>query len=161
MPPFRRADALRLIALRLEVPPLESVARTPGTTEAYRLTVHYLDGQHPDQIATLTLGQATSGTAALTVHYRRADGRPFVLTPPIPIGRARTFASELRNLGFDRLDDMPDLPWRGAELWLIERAAGSFGRDLVLSPGTAHGVYAQIVALVRERWPEAVRSIRG
>ncbi|MHB8627818.1 MAG: hypothetical protein ACYDBJ_10340 [Aggregatilineales bacterium] len=161
MPSFRRADALRLIALRLNVPPIESVARTPGTSEAYRVTVQYLDGQHPDQIATLTLGQSSADSAKLSVHYRRADGRPLVLTPLILPERARMFATELRIFGFDQLDDMPDLPWRGAEMWLIERAAGAFVRDLVLSPGMAQGVYGQIAALVREKLSEAVRPIRG
>jgi hypothetical protein len=161
MPSFRRADALRLIALRLNVPPIEVVARTPGTNEAYRITVQYLDGQHPDQIATLTLGQSGADSAKLSVHYRRADGRPLVLTPLLPPEQARNFSTELRTLGFDRLDDMPDLPWRSAELWLIERAAGAFVRDLVLSPGTAQGKYFKIVTSVREKLPEAVRPIRG
>jgi hypothetical protein len=160
MPPFRRADALRLIALRLDVPAIQSLARVPGTTEVYRITVQYLDGQHPDQIATLILSNETSSTAQLSVHYRRANGRLLILTPLIPAARARSFAADLRRLGFDRLDDMPGLPWHGAELWLIERAAGTFARDLVLSPENAHSVYAQIAAFVREKLPEAVRPIR-
>lgn len=161
MPAFRRADALRLIALRLAVPPIEAVARAPGSSEVYRVTIQYLDGQHPDQIATLALGQSNVSPVRFAVHYRRGDGHSLVLTPMITGERARAFSIGLRALGFDRLDDMADLPWRSAELWLIERAAGSFMRDLVLSPGTAQGIYAQVVALVREKLPEAVRPIRG
>jgi len=135
------------------------MARTPGIGEVIRVTVQYLDGQQPDQIATLNLSYAMGGTARLTVHYRRVAGRALILTPPVPSERARRFVTELRALGFDRLEDMPDLPWRSGELWLVERAAGAFGRDVVLSPGEAAGVYAQIVALTRGTLPEAVRPI--
>jgi len=155
----RRTDPLRFIAVRLAVPELEQVVRQPGIGEAYRVTIQYHDGRSPDQVATLSFVQASGGMAALAIHYRRADDRPLILTPTIPLARARTFTSALRALAFDKLDDMPDVPWYGADLWLVERASGSFHHDLVLAPDKAVGVHAQIVALVREHMREMARAI--
>ncbi len=156
----RRADPLRFIAVRLAVPELENVVREPGIGEACRVTVQYHDGRHPDQLATLTFRQSGGG-AALAVHYRRANDKPLVLNPTISVERFRTFAAALRALNFDKLDDPPDIPWYGADLWLIERASGSFHHDLVIAPEKASGVYAQIVALVREQLRESVRAINS
>lgn len=157
----RRTDPLRFIAVRLHVPELEQVVREPGVGEAYRLTVQYHDGRHPDQIATLAFRQSGGGSAALAVHYRRPNDKPLILTPTIPLERYRTFASALRTLNFDKLDDPPDIPWYGADLWLLERASGSFHHDVVIAPERASSVHAQIVALVREHLREAIRAINS
>jgi hypothetical protein len=65
----------------------------------------------------------------------------------------------LRKLDFDKLDDPPDIPWHGADLWLVGRAAGTFHHDIIVAPESATGVYAEIVRLVRENLHEAVRAI--
>ncbi len=166
----RRTDPLRFIAVRLAVPELEQVVRQPGIGEAYRITVQYQDGRYPDQVATLAFrqlsGQASGalsgGSVTLTVHYRRPNDKPLILTPALSFERCREFAAALRALNFDKLDDMPDVPWYGADLWLVERASGSFHHDMVIAPDRAAqtaGIHAAIVALVRERLREAVRTI--
>ncbi len=155
----RRTDPLRLIAVRLAVPELEKVAREPGIGDAYRVTVQYHDGRYPDQLSTLTFHHSGGGTAALSVHYRRANDRPLVISLRPPYERCREFAAALRVLQFDKLDDMPDVPWFGADLWMIERASGSFYHDILLSPERAHGVHGAIAALVREMLREAVRPM--
>jgi hypothetical protein len=157
----RRNDSLRFISTRLSLSPLETVARTPGISEAYRITMQYHDGRVPDQVATLSIGQSLAGRADLSVCYRRTTETPLTLTPLIPIERARALASGLRALGFDRLDDMPDLPWHGADLWLIERAVGTFSRDVVLAPESASGPYAAIVTLVNTQLHEAIRPLKS
>ena len=158
-PLTRRSDALRFVATRLMLPTINEVVRTPGIGEAYRITVQYHDGRAPEQVATLTIGQAQAGRAELTVRYRRLDTAPLTLTPLIAVERARALASGLRTLGFDRLDDMPDLPWHGADLWLIERAVGNFVRDVVLAPQSATQVYATLVGLVNTYLHEAIRPL--
>lgn len=155
----RRADPLRFIALRLNLPEMVALVRTPGVSEAYRVTIQYHDARHPDQVATLIFRQGAGGSADLSVHYRRASGDPLVLLPNLPIGRCREFAAALRALNFDTLDDMADTPWFGADLWLIERASGSFQHDLVLAPERATGTHAAIAAVIRELLREAVRAI--
>src|SRR5258708_18236617 len=120
-----QAEPFRLIATRRAVPELEKVARQPGIAEAFRLTVQYHDGRHPDQIATLTKLQS-SANAKMTVHYRRANDDPLILEHAIAAERFRAFNAMLRKLGFDKLDDPDNIPWFGADLWLLERAALTF-----------------------------------
>ena len=159
-PLTRRSESLRFVATRLMLSTINEVARTPGISEAHRITVQYHDGRVPDQVATLTISQAQAGQAELMVCYRRLDAAPLTLTVSIPIERARALASGIRALGFDRLDDMPDLPWYGADLWLIERASGNFVRDMVLAPHLATGVYAALVELVNSKLREAIRPLK-
>ncbi len=159
MPLSRRADLLRLIEFRLNVPTIEQAARTPGSSEAFRVIVQCHDPHQPNRVATLTLGQIGGGSAHLSVCYLRPDSRALILTPAITHDRARAFVAGFRLLDFDRLDDMPDLPWHGVDLWLIERAAGTFRHDIVLAPATARGIYSKLAALVNEHLPEIARKV--
>jgi hypothetical protein len=148
---------LRFIAARLRLPDLSQVVRQPGVGEAWRITVQYHDARHPDQVATLT--KAHSANITLTVAYRRADNLPLALTYQIAAERVQGMASALRRLQFDQLDDPPDIPWFGADLWLVERAAGSFHHDVIIPPEQATGTYAEIVRLIREAFREAIRPV--
>ncbi len=150
------ADALRLIARRLSLPELRAIVRQPGISEAYRLTIHYHDGRHPDQVATLTRSQY--GVVTLVVVYRRVRHQPS-LEYSLDSDRYRLFDLALRRLGFDRYDNQPDLPYGDADLWLLERASGSFAHSIVIAPEQATDVYAQLVAVVRLHLPEAARAI--
>jgi hypothetical protein len=149
---------LRLIALRLRVPELAVVAHQPNVTEAFRVTVQYHDARHPDQVATLVRGRAEEG-ARLSIAYRRASGHHLALDFRIDKARFETFRAAMKQLSFDRLEDFPDIPWYGADLWLIERASGSFHHDVIIPPGEASGVHAEIVVLIRQHLREAVRAI--
>jgi hypothetical protein len=153
-----QAAPLRFIATRLAIPELEIVAREPGVAEAIRLTVHYHDNRHPDQVATLVKRQS-SNTPTMMVHYRGADDKPLVLTHSIELERFRTLGISLRKLGFDKLDDFENIPWYGADLWLLERAASAFHHDMIIPPDTATGIHAEIISLVREHLREAIRAI--
>jgi hypothetical protein len=75
--------------------------------------------------------------------------------------RYEAFINTLDTLRFDRLPDQPGIPSYGADLWLLERAAGSFSTSLMLAPERASGVYASLVALIRARLPEAIREIQA
>ncbi|MCC7209315.1 MAG: hypothetical protein IT323_18535 [Anaerolineae bacterium] len=149
---------LRLIALRLDVPELAAVAHQPQVTEAFRVTVQYHDARHPDQVATLVRDRSGEG-ARLSVAYRRATGRPLTLDFRIDAARFEAFRATMKRLGFDKLEDFEDIPWFGADLWLVERAAGSFHHDVIIPPDAATGVHAEIVALTRLHLREAVRAI--
>jgi hypothetical protein len=149
---------LRLIALRLNVPELVTVAHQPQVTEAIRFTVQYHDARHPDQVATLVRERADEG-ARLSVAYRRATGRALALDFRIDRARFEAFRAALKRIGFDRLEDFADIPWYGADLWLVERAAGSFHHDVIIPPGTGTGIHADIISLTRQYIREAVRAI--
>jgi len=160
LPLQRRAAPLRLLAVRLGLPELERAVRQPGVMEGLRVTIQYHDGRHPDQVATLIKPQAV-GPAKLAVHYRRADDRPLVFDYTVEVERFRALVAALRQMGFDRLDDAPDLPSHGADLWLIERASGTFQHDLTLCPDRVEGIHAALVDYLRKHWREAVRAIES
>jgi len=147
---------LRFIAVRLGLPELETVARQPGVAESFRLTIQYHDARHPDQVATAIQLQ---GSVKLTIVYRRANDEPLNLNYNIPTERFRALIGPLKRLGFDKLDDSPDLRWHGADLWLLERAASGFHHDLILAPDTAKTIYDEIVKLIHEHLREAIRAI--
>ena len=132
------------------------MARQPGVAESFRLTIQYHDARHPDQIATAIQLQ---GSVKLAIVYRRANDEPLSLNYNIPTERFRALIIPLKKLGFDKLDDSPDLRWHGADLWLLERAASGFHHDMILAPETAKAVYTEIVKLVRDHLREAVRAI--
>lgn len=154
---LRRADALRFVAMRLGLPDLRDVVRQPGINEAYRITIQYHAGHYADQVATLSYGQPTA--ARLSVVYRRSNSQP-AFDYPLEPERYREFDLTMRRLGFDRRDDQPDVPYLGVDLWLIERASGSFMHDVVIAPELADGVYGWFLEAIKMQLPLAVRPIQ-
>ncbi|MCL4238535.1 MAG: hypothetical protein KJ047_09840 [Anaerolineae bacterium] len=152
----RRADPIRLIALRLRQDELRHVVQRPGVNEALRVTVQYHDGRHPNQVATLTRGRGAECT--LLVVYDR-PGRDVHFAYPVALERYMTLLSALRRAGFDALDDQPDVPYFGVDLWLVERASGSFYHDVVLQPESAAGPHGEIVSAIRAQLKEALRPV--
>ncbi len=155
-----RLAPLRLIALRLSLPDLETAAREPNVIDATRLTIQYHDSRALDQVTTIIKPRTAEGDVIrLSAAYRRNNDTPLVLDFKVELERYNRFSNGLRKLGFDRLDDMPDIPWLGADLWLLERASGTFYHDLILAPDRAKGIYAEIVELVKGNMREAVRLL--
>lgn len=152
----RRADPIRLIALRLRQNELRTVTQQPTVNEAFRVTIQYADPQFPNQVATLTRGHG--GTASLTVIYDK-PGKQVYFTYPVEAARFQDFLAALRRAKFDHLDDQPDVPYFGVDLWLVERASGSFYHDVVMSPDSARGFYRELLLAIRQYLREAVRSI--
>jgi hypothetical protein len=75
--------------------------------------------------------------------------------------RYKALLVALRRVSFDTMDDQPDVPFFGVDLWLVERASGSFYHDVVLSPEGARGFYRELVLALREHLKEALRPIGG
>jgi hypothetical protein len=153
----RRADPIRLIALRLKQDELRNLTRQPGIHEAFRVTIQYDDPQHPNQAATLTRGH---GGASLKVVYDK-PGTEVLFTYPVEIERFTALLTALRRVKFDSLDDQPDVPYFGVDLWLVERASGSFYHDVVISPEEARGFYRELILAIREHLKEALRPIEA
>lgn len=149
---------LHVIALRLEVAELEAVVRQPSVVEGWRLTVHHHDGRAPDQIATW-LKLRGEDSVPMTTVYRRASEKPLMLKHAISAERYQAFVKGARQLNFDKMDDTPDIPWTGADLWLLERAAGGFHHDVILVPDRAVGAHAALIALLRQHLKEALRTV--
>ncbi|MFQ3535745.1 MAG: hypothetical protein SNJ58_07695 [Aggregatilineales bacterium] len=154
----QQSAPLRLIALRLEVAELDAVVRAPNVVEAWRLTVHHHDGRAPDQIATWLKLRGQPSAEMTTVYWRAAE-KPLILKHTIPPERYQAFVKGARQLTFDKLDDTPNIPWIGADLWLLERAAGGFHHDVILVPDRAEGVHAALITLIRDHVKEALRAV--
>ncbi len=154
----RRADPIRLIALRLRQDELRNVTQQPGVNEAFRVTIQFDDTQHPNQVATLTRGH--SGACALKVVYDKPN-KDVHFDYAVEAERYKALLMALRRVKVDSMDDQPDVPYFGVDLWLVERASGSFYHDVVLSPESARGFYRELILAIREHVKEVVRAIGG
>lgn len=153
----RRADPIRLIALRLKQDELRNLTRQPGVNEVFRVTIQYHDARHPNQVATLMRGHTGCD---LRVVYDK-PGKDVYFTHTIEPERYQALLTALRRVNFDTLDDQPDVPFFGVDLWLVERASGSFYHDVVLSPESARGFYREMILAIRTHLKEALREIAG
>jgi hypothetical protein len=134
--------------------------------DVYRISIEHGDTQTPTSVATLIRRTTahmpsqpgTSSETRLNVGFLGAlGGKPLVYR--IPEERYHAFVAGLQNAAFDKLGDQPDLPFYGAEIWLIERGAGSFVKSVLLAPNGATGIYAAVIALVQAQLPEALREL--
>ncbi|MFN8529015.1 MAG: hypothetical protein U0670_10415 [Anaerolineae bacterium] len=148
---------LRDIANALKLPDVQAEGRTPGLIAVYRITVRYHDGRACDSAATLWHQQGDRWR--LEIGYRGAfEGK--LLHYPMTPARGDAFAAALASVGFDRLGDSPDVPlYPTADLWLIERAAGTFYRGVLLAPETTGEPYTRLVNAVQNGLPEAVKRV--
>ncbi|MBL8145629.1 MAG: hypothetical protein JNL34_04515 [Anaerolineae bacterium] len=148
--------SLLAVAARCGLPAVAKLARTPGMQGVFRVTIGYHDRRARDTVTTIWRSVVE---VRLEIAFDGAIGK--ALQHPFDPDRFNTFAQALFGLGFDRLKDAPALPAPGkADVWLIERAAGSYAHGLLLSPGGAAGDYARLVNAVRHGLPEALRQVQ-
>lgn len=152
----RRADPIRLIALRLRQDELRNVTQQPGVNEAFRVTIQFASREYSNQVATLTRGHG--GTGRLRVLYDK-PGKEVFFDYTVDEDRFRSLLTALRRAKFDGLDDQPDVPYMDVDLWLVERASGNYYHDVVLSPESARGFYRELLLAIREHLPEALRTV--
>lgn len=155
------APLLRGVAERLRLPTVMTVARGVGVTGVWRVTVHYFDGRAPDTVATLT--RRTGAGTGLEVWTER-PGDPSV-TWTLSDERWATFTTAALSLRFDHLADQPNLPvYDSTDLWLIERAAGTFVHSVIVAPALAdaawktpdQAAWTRLVSAIRNGLPEAI-----
>ena len=149
---------LRVIADRTGAQPLQKVARQPGVQGAFRISLHYYDKRSCDSVATLCR-YTSEDERTLEVRYVGAF-REKPLFYSIGLDQYDAFTRALQKLRFDHLSDQPGLPAHGIDLWMVERAAGSFYKSVILAPKYAAGEYAAIVDAVKAHLPEALRAVR-
>lgn len=143
------------IAERIGLPTVAQMARRPGVQAVYRMTVRYHDGRACDSVATLCKTAANDMT--FEVHFQNAlEGKP--LTPVIEPPRYEAFVQALQNIGFDRMGDQPNLP-SASDVWLVERAAGTFVHSVLVAPDAAKDQHARLVNAVKNGLPEALRMV--
>ncbi len=151
----RQAALLRAVAQRLDQPPVRQLARAPGVRAVYRVTAHYDDRRALDTVVTV---RRDSAGAALTVCYEGLSHlRPAARR--LTQERCAALAAAWQRAGFDRLYDQPGVTRRGLDLWLLERAAGTFVHSVIVAPQAAVDGWAALVEAVRLHLPEALREI--
>jgi hypothetical protein len=151
-----QAYLLRSIGDQINLTPLQKVALQPGISAVYRLTVRYHDRRARESVATL---RRWRDQITLEIVYRgRFDHKPLALN--VLQAQYEAFVAALHKLRFDQLNDQPNLPTYGVDLWLLERAAGSFTKSLILAPELARDVHAALVETVRTHLPEMLREVK-
>jgi hypothetical protein len=158
-PLFRsQAPALRAFAERVGVPTVNVLARQPGTAAVFRVTAHYHDRRAQDSIATLK--KDVSGIRLELVYDRALNQKPLNYT--ISAERYETFFRAVLSLGFDRLTDQADIPPHDVtDIWLVERAAGTFAHSFLIAPQLAQdGAHARLINAVRNGMPEMLRVVK-
>ena len=153
-----QAPLLRSIAAQLGLPTISEVAGKPGVREVYRFTVHYFDGRACNSVATLICSQ-TSDVKLENVYQRALNRKP--ITHSIEDTRYTEFVKAVKGLPFDKLPDQPNLPaYNSTDLWLIERAAGTFSHNVILAPELALDDFSKLANAVRNGLPEALRMVK-
>lgn len=151
------ASILRGMIVDMALPPLSQLMRQPGLSAVYRFIMQRHDSQMRDSVATLLLYRLDR--AQIEVAYRGAlAGKTLVY--PIDAARCEVFGRTLRQINFDRLSDQPEIPPYGVDLWMIERAAGSFQKSVILAPSLSEGHHYTLATAVRTYLPEALREIK-
>jgi hypothetical protein len=153
-----QAPLLRAIADALALKPVTEIARQVGVREVYRITVQYYDGRACNSVATLHSSHV--GGAALEVVYQRAL-KSQAITHSIEDARCREFTQAATGAHFDRMADQPDLPaYNSTDLWLVERAAGTFSHSVILAPELARDDFNRLANAVKHGLPEALRMVK-
>jgi hypothetical protein len=151
-----QAPALRAVADTLRLLTVAQIARQPGVIAVYRVTALYFDGRASSSVGTLK--RIGSGAVLELVYGRALGSKPLLKT--LPLSRCTGFAGALATCGFDKLPDQPNLPERAsADLWLIERAAGSFVRSVIVAPALAAGAHRALVEAVQTHLPDVLREL--
>jgi hypothetical protein len=152
---------LYTVAESMGVRPLNDVARQPDMRALFRLTIKRRDMRLRDSVATLCHARL-GGTMLEVVYWGLFKHKP--LTYTIANERYEALAAALQNVRFDKLPDQPGLPQFGVDLWLLERAAGSFVKGIILTPDQldlpTDAPYAALVRAVQTYISEAVRELQ-
>lgn len=151
------ASTLRGIIEATGVASLREIVAKPGVRGVYRVTVYHGDGDARDTVTTLVDRRGMAGQ--IEVVFRVTFGEQPILHS-ISEARIEAWVHGLQALHFDKMSDQPNLPLYGADLWMIERMAGSFYKGVIVSPDVADAEWLALCGMVRMRLPEALREIR-
>lgn len=144
------------IGEQLGLKPLPEVARLPGMQAAFRLTIRYHDQRTCDSAATVQK-MRPPGARLEVIHRGLFGQKPLNFTIEQP--RYEAFAASLRQLSFDAMPDQADIPAHDVDLWMLERAAGSFHKRVIFVPQQIGSAYARLVQAVETSLSEALRVI--
>jgi hypothetical protein len=152
------ASTLRAIADQMQLKPIEKLTLQPGVWAVYRLTIRYHDRRARDSVATVTRSGAAG--ARLEVVFRRLfEDKPLLFR--VQQADYEGLMTGLQQVHFDRLEDQHDIPSYGVDLWMWERAAGTFYKSVIFAPELATGEHERLVKLAHTHLQEAVKEIEN
>lgn len=151
------APMLREIADKLKLESVGKLAQRPGVNVILRVAVRYFDGRARDSVSTLY--RMTLERCFLeTVYLNAFENKPLV--HQILLSRYDALVEALATVKFDQLHDQADIPdYPSVDLWLVERAAGTFQHGVLLAPMLATDAHNQLVNAIKNGLPEAVRQV--
>ena len=141
---------------RLEIPKLRQLAKQPGIQAVYRIVTYHADRHARHVVATITRTQYNDLTLEV-IYEGVANHRPF--THDVSFSNYEKLLAVFQQVDFDQLSDQPKLPIYNRDLWMIERAAGTFYHCVVMSPDTPQKPYVTLINAVDAYIPEAVREV--
>jgi len=143
---------LRSVSAQLHQMEIAQVALQPGVQSVYRVTCHYPHANLANSVATLVSSRTGAPTLTVTKDMPGTRVETYTFDPT----RFHMLTSAFSTVRFDKLEDQPDIPAQGVTLWLVERAAGSFRKSVLLSPELAGGVHQDLIYRLHEVLPQAV-----
>lgn len=153
-----QAPLLRSVADQLKLTPVKVIAQQPGVQEVYRVTVHYFDGRACNSVTTLRR-VFPDGIVLETVYQHALREQPLIHRLDEP--RFEEFVKAVKGLRFDKLADQPDLPdHHTTDLWLVERASGTFIHSVILAPELARDQHNALANAIKHGLPEALRVVK-
>ena len=152
------ASQLRAIADQMSLSSTRKLAQSPGVSAVYRLTVRYHDRRAADSVATLV--RVGKSGATLEIVYRGLfNHKPMQVS--FDETRYEAFTAALQKAHFDTLSDQQNIPPHGVDLWLLERAAGTFNKSVIIAPELTGSIYARLVYMIGSALPEAIREVKS
>ncbi|MCU0511566.1 MAG: hypothetical protein MUE40_03255 [Anaerolineae bacterium] len=139
------------------VPAVKTLAAQPGCQGIWRIVVYYARGQARASVATLHQARGSAAARLEVVYAGFRDHRP--LCYPIPAERVAALLLAGQQAGFDTLPDGREPAGLFRTLWLVERAAGSFYRAVMLSPHEPVMPYSRLINAIDACIPEAIREM--
>lgn len=145
------------IVFRCGVADLKILAKQPTYKALYRVVVYYADKRARHAVATLYDERGEEDKRLEVVYEDFNQQKPLVFT--LKAAQYEKWTSALAQANFDTLRDQPAPPEKLHSLWLLERAAGSFHKNLLLTPQHTPPPYSILVNAIDGYLPEALKEI--
>ncbi len=153
--PFDGTDVY-LLASQFGLPDLQRAASEAGVMSVLQVSAYYAARRVRHSVARLSEHQ--TGEIAMQVVFQGVS-----LAEPLRLRvdreRMEGLEQALLRARFEQLSDQAGLSYAERSLWLIQRAAGSHVRGIMVAPDRPEAPYTTIVNAIDAYLPEAIREI--
>ena len=153
--PFDGSNVYQL-ANSLGLPDLTAVARGAGVMSALQVSAYYAERRVRHSVARAI--EFHTGEVQLFVAYEGVSaGGPMTLT--LERDRIEKLMAVLLDVKFAKLGDQPGISYNERSLWLVQRAAGTHVRGVMLAPDRPELPWSMLVNAIDNYLPEAIREV--